>query len=56
VHETNGNAMALQLQSLRENFVLIHWVITFVKDEGNNFETMVAMLKSIIDYESFKLL
>jgi len=45
VHETSGNAMALQLQSLKKKFVLIHWMIAFVKDEGNNnFETMVAML------------
>jgi hypothetical protein len=27
-----------------------------VKDEGNNFETVVATLQSIIDYEPFKLL
>ncbi len=56
VHETSSNAMALQLQSLGEKFVLILWVITFVKDEGNNFETVVATLQSIIDYEPFKLL
>jgi hypothetical protein len=32
-------------------------VIAFVKDEGNNnFETMIAMIWSIIDYEPFKLL
>jgi hypothetical protein len=40
-----ANAMALQLQSLRKKIVLIHWVIAFVKDEGNNnFETMIAMI------------
>jgi hypothetical protein len=44
VHEISDNAMALQLQSLRKKCVLIHWVIAFVKDEGNNFETMVATL------------
>jgi hypothetical protein len=40
-----ANAMALQLQSLRKKIVLIHWVIAFVKDEGNNnFETMIATI------------
>ncbi len=32
VQETNGSAMALQLQGLLENFGLIHHVFAFMKD------------------------
>jgi hypothetical protein len=38
-HEISGSAMALQLQSLLKKIGLIHWVITFVKDQGNNLGT-----------------
>jgi hypothetical protein len=56
MHETNGSVMALQLQSLLENFGLIHRVIIFVKDEDNNLRTMATTLHSIIDCELLKLL
>jgi hypothetical protein len=56
VHETSNSAMALQLQPLLEMFGLIHCVIFFVKYEGNNLGTMFITLRSIIDYESLKLL
>jgi hypothetical protein len=56
VHETSDNAMALQFQSLLEKIGLIHWVITFVKDEGSNLGTTVTTLRSIIDCEPFKFL
>jgi hypothetical protein len=57
VHETtSGNAMTLQFQSLLENFGLIHWVIAFVKHEGNNLGTMVTTLQLIINCELLKLL
>jgi hypothetical protein len=44
VHETTSSAMALQLQDLLEKCGLIHHVITFVKNEGNNLRTMVTTL------------
>jgi hypothetical protein len=44
VHETIGNSMTFQLQTLLENFGLIHHVIAFVKDESNNLGTMVTTL------------
>jgi hypothetical protein len=57
MHETNGSSvMALQLQSLLENFGLIHQVIIFVKDEGNNLGIIATTLHSIIDCELLKLL
>jgi hypothetical protein len=36
--------MALQLQGLLEKFGLIHYVIAFVKDEGNNLGFMAMPL------------
>jgi hypothetical protein len=57
MHETNGSSvMALQLQSLLENFGLIHQVIIFVKDECNNLGIIATTLHSIIDCELLKLL
>ncbi len=44
VQKTRGNAMALQLQGLLEKFGLIHYVIAFVKDEGNNLGFMAMPL------------
>jgi hypothetical protein len=44
VHETTNNTMALQLQALLENFGLIHHVIAFVEDEGNNLASMAITL------------
>jgi hypothetical protein len=40
MHETTNNTMALQLLALLKFFGLIHRVITFVKDEGNNLKSM----------------
>jgi hypothetical protein len=48
--------MAFQLQSLLEKNELIHWVIMFVKNEGNNLGTMGTTLRSIIDCELLKFL
>jgi hypothetical protein len=44
VHGTIRNAMALQLQSLLGKIDLIHYVIAFVKDEGNNLKIVAAIL------------
>jgi hypothetical protein len=40
--------MFIQLESLISNFELMHWVIVFVKDEGNNLTTMASTLHSIL--------
>jgi hypothetical protein len=45
------NFMALQLKYLLKNIGLLHPMIAFVKDEGNNLGTMDATLLSMIDYE-----
>jgi hypothetical protein len=50
VNETTKSIMVTQLQSLLETFGLLHWVITFAKDEGINLVTMGTILHSIIDY------
>jgi hypothetical protein len=39
--------MFIRLESLISNFELMHCVITFVKDEGNNLTTMAFTLHSI---------
>jgi len=54
VYETSSTAMALQLQTLLEKIGLMHYVIAFVKDEGNNSKTMVTPLEFIVDYEPLK--
>jgi hypothetical protein len=54
VYETSNIAMALQLQILMEKIGLMHYVIAFVKNEGNNLGTMVTPLEFIIDYEPLK--
>ncbi len=41
VHETIGLFMVGQLHTLLEKFDLMHNVIAFVKDEGNNLMSMV---------------
>jgi hypothetical protein len=38
------SAMALHLQSLLGKIDFIHYVITFVKNEGNNLKIVVAIL------------
>jgi hypothetical protein len=40
MNETSGQSMVTQLESLLSKFGLMHHVIAFVKDEGNNLTTM----------------
>jgi hypothetical protein len=47
--------MAIQLESLLSKFKLVHRVIAFVKDEGNNLTSMASTLCSIIDYQPLRL-
>jgi hypothetical protein len=55
-NETSVHNMAIQFESLLSKFGLIHHVITFVKDKGNNLTTMTIALCFIIDYEPLKLI
>jgi hypothetical protein len=48
--------MAIQLESLFSKFGLMHRVIAFVKDDGNNLTTMAFALCSIIDYQPLRLI
>jgi hypothetical protein len=47
--------MANQLCSLHKKYDLMHCMITFVKDESNNFILMVTTLCSIINCHLLKL-
>jgi hypothetical protein len=42
VDETIGKSMVVWLKSLLSKFGLMHCVIAFVKDEGNNLNTMAT--------------
>jgi hypothetical protein len=55
VHETIGLFVASQLCSLLEKYDLMHCMIAFVKDEGNNLMFMAITLRSIIDCHPLKL-
>ncbi len=54
--KTNEQNMIIQLESLFSKFRLIHHVIAFVKDEGNNLTTMASTLHCIIDCEPLRLI
>ncbi len=41
--------------ALFEKYDLMHYVIAFVKDEGNNLMSMATSLRSIIDCHTLKL-
>jgi hypothetical protein len=44
VHRTTGLSMANQLRSLFEKYDLMHHMIAFVKDEGNNLMSMATTI------------
>jgi hypothetical protein len=46
----------IELESLLSKFGLVHHVIAFVKDEGNNLTSMASTLHSIIHYQLLRLL
>jgi hypothetical protein len=48
--------MAIQFESLFSKFGLMHCVITFVKDKGNNLTTMASTLCSVIGFEPLRLI
>jgi hypothetical protein len=47
--------MANQLHSLLEKYDLMHCMIVFVKDEGNNLMFIATTLRSIVDCRLLKL-
>jgi hypothetical protein len=55
VHETIGLSMVSKLCSLLEKYDLMHHMIAFVKDEGNNSMSMAIALCSILDSCPLKL-
>ncbi len=55
VHDTTRLSMAGQLHSLIEKYDLMHHMIAFVKDEGNNLMFMATTLHSIVDCCPLKL-
>ncbi len=56
MNELTNNPWFTQLQSLLENFGLLHRVINFVKNESTNLATMATTLHFIFDYEPLKSL
>ncbi len=46
--ETIGNVLALQVNDLFAKHKLTTYVLTYVKDEGNNFSTMTSIFTSIV--------
>jgi hypothetical protein len=54
--ETIEQSMIIQLESLFSKFRLIHHVIAFVKNEGNDLTTMASTLHYIINYEPLGLI
>jgi hypothetical protein len=55
VHETIGLSIDGKLHSLLEKYDLMHRMIVFVKDEGNNLISMVTTLCSIVNCCPLKL-
>jgi hypothetical protein len=47
--------MILQLKGLLENFVLIHHVLAFVKDEGKILGSMTTSLQFTVDCKPLKI-
>jgi hypothetical protein len=56
VNETNGQSMVIQLESLLSKFGLIHHLIAYVKEKGNNLTTTTSTLCSIIDFEPLRFI
>jgi hypothetical protein len=54
VNETNGQSMVIQLESLLSKFELMHHLIAYVKEKGNNLTTTTSTLCSIIDFEPLR--
>ncbi len=55
MHDTTWISMARQLQALLEKFDLMHRVVAFVKDGGNNLTSIATSLHSIVDCQPLKL-
>jgi len=55
-NETSRQNMAIQFESLFSKFGLMHCVIAFVKNKGNNLTIMAYALCYIIGFEPLKLI
>jgi hypothetical protein len=55
VHDTMRFSMVKKLQALFEKFDLMHCVVAFVKNEGNNLTFMATTQHSIPYYHPLKL-
>jgi len=56
MNETNGQSMVIQLESLLSKFGLMHHLIAYVKEKGNNLTTTPSTLCSIIDFEPLRFI
>lgn len=52
---TFGNAMALQINDVLAKYGVNVQIITYVKDEGGNLNTMTNALPSVVSYETLGL-
>jgi hypothetical protein len=50
VHETSSVAMVVQLRDLFAQYELLDKVITYIKYEGANLNTLIITLASIVSY------
>jgi hypothetical protein len=55
VTETNGQTLARNLIKLLDKYGLKKKIISYVKDEGSNFNAMITWLKVVVIYEFFGL-
>ncbi len=53
--DTIGQTLAKNLTKLLDNYALRRKIITYVKDEGSNLNTMTTSLKSIISCDMLGL-
>jgi hypothetical protein len=53
--ETTWQALAKFLRELLDKYGLMKKFITYVKDEGFNFNAMIGALKSVVNCEFFGL-
>ncbi len=50
MHETSSATMPIQLKDLLAQYELLDKVITYVKDEGANLNTLATTLTNIVSY------
>ncbi len=55
MHETSSATMPVQLKDLLVQYELLDKVITYVKDEGANLNTLTTTLTNIVSYVPLQL-